>query len=389
MTSTSDSAAPPDAPASVGLVRKNLFELPSYTTTGGATIRNVRVGWESYGTLNAARDNAILVTHYFSGTSHAAGRYRADDPLPGYWDAVIGPGKPIDTDKYFVVSSDTLVNLNVGDPNVTTTGPASINPDTGRPYGMTFPIVTIRDFVEVQRALLDHLGIGRLHAVAGPSMGSLQAFEWGASHPDRVGRIIAVIGGAEENAFLVGWLNLWAAPIRLDPAWQGGDYYGGPGPVRGLTEAFKVVLMQASQWEWVDRMFGRRWAADDRDPRAALDHRFAVEAWLDEAAAARAALSDANHFLYLIKANQLFVAGHGASVEEGLAAIRAPVLLIASAEDLVFPPRRHMRALADRLADQGLPVEYTEAISADLGHLDGLAHIARAGDRIAAFLARR
>src|SRR5215207_5505268 len=179
-----------DAP----LVQKNVFELPSYVTLHGATIRNIRIGWESYGTLNEARDNVVLVTHYFSGTSHAAGRYKSDDSLPGYWDAIIGPGKPIDTDKYFVISSDTLVNMNVKDPNVVTTGPASINPDTGQPYGMRFPIVTIRDFVNVQKALLDSLGITKLHAVAGPSMGSLQAFEWGAAYPEMVRRLITVIG---------------------------------------------------------------------------------------------------------------------------------------------------------------------------------------------------
>ena len=124
-------------------------------------IPQVRVGWESYGTLNEAKDNAILVTHFFSANSHAAGRYHADDPDPGYWDAIIGPGKPLDTDRYFVLSSDTLVNLNAKDPNMVTTGPASIDPGTGRPYGMSFPVVTIRDFVNVQKALLDSLGIRR------------------------------------------------------------------------------------------------------------------------------------------------------------------------------------------------------------------------------------
>ena len=151
----------------------------SYTTTGGATIRQVRVGWESYGTLNEARDNAILVTHFFSANSHAAGKYHPDDAEPGYWNAIIGPGKPLDTNRYCIISSDTLVNLNAKDPNTITTGPATIDPATGKPYGMSFPIVTIRDFVNVQKALLDHLGIcvaaggrGRLHGCpAGPASG--------------------------------------------------------------------------------------------------------------------------------------------------------------------------------------------------------------------------
>ena len=160
--------------------------------------------------------------------------------------------------------------MNVKDPNVVTTGPASIDPGTGQPYGMRFPIVTIRDFVNVQKALLDSLGITSLYAVAGPSMGSLQAFEWAATYPDMVQRLIAVIGGAEENAFLVGWLNLWAAPIRLDPNWNNGDYYGRAEPIRGLTEALKIVTMQALQWPWVDGMFGRRWADEEQKPGGVL-----------------------------------------------------------------------------------------------------------------------
>src|ERR1700761_6260944 len=120
------------------IVEKKIFELPAFRTLGGRTIKNVHVGWESYGTLNADRSNAILIAHYFSGTSHAAGRYTKDDVYPGYWDALIGPGKAIDTDLYFVLSSDTLVNLNARDPNVVTTGPATINAETGEPYGLEF-----------------------------------------------------------------------------------------------------------------------------------------------------------------------------------------------------------------------------------------------------------
>jgi homoserine O-acetyltransferase/O-succinyltransferase len=140
-----------EADAYDGIVEKQVFQEPEYTTTGGETIKGVKVGWEGYGDLNEAKDNVILITHFFSGTSHAAGRYAEDDAGPGYWDYLIGAGKPIDTDRFYVISSDTLVNLNVGLPSVVTTGPASIDPDTGRPYGMDFPVVTIRDFVNVQR----------------------------------------------------------------------------------------------------------------------------------------------------------------------------------------------------------------------------------------------
>src|SRR5206468_4404856 len=226
-----------------GIVEKKTFSIAAYTTVGGTTIKNVRVGYETYGTLNAGKDNVILVAHFYSGNSHAAGRYTETDPTPGYWDAVIGSGKPVDTDRFLVVSSDTLVNLNVKDPNTITTGPASIDPDTGKAYGMTFPIVTIRDFVNVQKALLDSLGITRLRAVAGASMGALQALEWAAAYPDMVERVIPVLPAGELPAFTIGWANIWAAPIRLDPRWNGGDYYGRPEPVDGLAEALKIVTL--------------------------------------------------------------------------------------------------------------------------------------------------
>jgi homoserine O-acetyltransferase len=140
------------------IVEKKAFALPNYTTVAGETIKSVKIGWEAAGTLNADKSNAILVTHFFSATSHAFGKYSPEDRAAGYWDAIIGPGKAIDTNKYYVLSSDTLVNLNANLPNVVTTGPASINPDTGKPYGMSFPVVSIKDFVRVQKALIDSLG---------------------------------------------------------------------------------------------------------------------------------------------------------------------------------------------------------------------------------------
>ena len=175
--------------AELPLVKKQRFELASFTTQNGAELKQVQVGWEAYGQLNADKSNVILITHYFSGTSHAAGRYQAKDAAPGYWDAIIGPGKAIDTNRFYVISVDTLANANVKDPHVITTGPASINPATGKRYGLSFPVVTITDFVEVQKALLDSLGIHKLHAVVGASMGSFQAIEWAQRYPERVQRL--------------------------------------------------------------------------------------------------------------------------------------------------------------------------------------------------------
>jgi homoserine O-acetyltransferase len=372
------------AAADLPLVEKRSFTIPAFTTQGGATVKDMRLGWEAYGTLNAARDNAILITHFFSGNSHAAGRYRAEDPAPGYWDAIIGPGKAVDTDRFYVLSVDTPVNLGANDPNVITTGPASVNPDTGKPWGMDFPVLTIRDFVETQKALLDQLGIERLHAVMGPSMGGLQAYEWAASYPDRVGRVVPVIASGWADADLIAWLNVWAAPIRVDPNWNGGDYYGAEPPARGLAEALKTVTLHAQSAEWANGTFGRAWAAEGADPAADMANLFKVEATLDAAGAARAKISDANHFLYLVKANQLFFAGHGDSLYEGLLAIDDPVLLIHSDEDLVFPGNA-VRETAAIIKSDGTPVQVVE-LEGTRGHLDGVLSIAQAGAAIKAFL---
>ena len=237
------------------ITEKKVFQIEEFATQSGQKLKAVKVGWESYGALNAEKSNAILICHFFTGNSHAAGKYAPADKTPGYWDAIIGPGKAIDTGKYFVLSSDTLVNLSVGDPKVTTTGPASANPETGKPYGMDFPVVTMRDFIEVQKQLVDSLGIKKLLMVAGPSMGALQTYEWAASYPDMVGRIMAVIGAADADANLVGWLDIWASPIRLDPNWRGGDYYGKTPPLAGLAQALEIVTLHANHWKWANKSF--------------------------------------------------------------------------------------------------------------------------------------
>ncbi|MDJ0810417.1 MAG: homoserine O-acetyltransferase [Desulfobacterales bacterium] len=366
------------------LVKKNVFELPVYETLGGKTIKNVKVGWESYGTLNAAKDNTILICHYFSGTSHAAGRYTAEDKRPGYWDAIIGSGRPVDTDKFYVLSVDSLVNLGTGNPKVITTGPASINPATGKPYGMTFPIVTIRDFVNVQKALLESMGIKRLHAVMGASMGALQTYEWASAYPDMVARAVPVIGAGWADGNLIAWLNIWAAPIRLDPNWNGGNYYDGEPPLQGLAEALKIVTLHAQHWEWANGNFGRAWARADLDPAASFDHQYKIETILDGAGLARAKVSDANHFLYLVKANQLFLTGHGQSYVKGLQRIKAPTLIIHSDEDLVFFPEE-VRETAAYIRAGGTQVDIVE-LQGTRGHLDGVLSIGQAGATIKTFI---
>ena len=360
------------------IVEKKVFELPLYTTAGGAALKNVRVGWQSAGRLNADRSNAVLITHFFSATSHAFGKYAPGDKAAGYWDAIIGPGKAIDTDKYFVLSSDTLVNLNHNTPNVVTTGPASTNPDTGKPYGTSFPVVTMRDFVNVQKALVESLGITRMKAVVGASMGALQAYEWAVAYPEMVEKIVPVIGAAGGDAFLIAWLDAWATPIRLDPKWNGGDYYGREPPKDGLGASLKIVTLHANGAEWAANSFGAAPADAGRDPAAAMENRYKIDATLDQAGAGRASGADANHFLYLVRANQLAAADP--------TKIKAPALIVYSPTDLVFPPAWVERT-ADQIAKNGTPVEKV-TISGPNGHLNGVLHIAQAGPKIAEFLSK-
>ena len=360
------------------IVEKKTFALPSYTTVAGDTIKSVKVGWESAGTLNSDKSNAVLITHFFSGTSHAFGKYSAEDKAAGYWDAIIGPGKAIDTNKYFVLSSDTLVNLNVNMPRVVTTGPASIDPDTGKPYGMSFPVVSIKDFVRVEKALIDSLGIKKLKAVVGASMGGLQAYEWAQSYPDSVERIVAVTASATPEPYLIAWLDMWAQPIRLDPKWNNGDYYGKAPPIEGLKAALKLVTLQANSWEWARATFGTAPAEDSKDPGKAVANKFRIEGFLDQAATARVALADANHFLYLCKANQL------AAVDP--ANIKAPALLLYAPNDLVFY-EPIVRETLEKITAAGGSAEGGALVGPN-GHLNALTAIGQGAEKITAFLAR-
>ncbi len=360
------------------IVEKRTFEMPSYTTVGGQTIKNVKIGWQAAGTLNADRSNAILITHFFSGTSHAFGKYTPGDKAAGYWDSIIGPGKLIDTNQYFVISSDTLVNLNTGVPTVVTTGPASVNPDTGKPYAMSFPVVSIKDFVNVQKALIDSLGIKRLHTVMGASMGALQAYEWAASYPDMVGRIIPVIGQAQPNPYLVGWLSAWGQPITLDPKWNGGDYYGKEPPTEGLKAALKVITLHAQHFDWAEKTFGNAPAEEGKDPGKAFGNRFKIEQALDQAAAGRAAVSDANHLLYLVKANQLA----GADISK----IKSPALVIYAPTDLIFYAP-NIEDEVSKLRANGAAVDVAQ-LTGPNGHLNGVLAIGQAADKIKALLAK-
>ena len=365
------------------VVEKRVFEGGTYQTRGGGTIANLRIGYQTMGRLNAEGTNAILICHFFSGNSHAFGRLAANGPA-GYWDAIIGPGKPIDTDKYFVVSADTLVNVNVPDANTVTTGPASINPDTGRPYAMTFPVVSMRDFVETQKRLLDSLGVKRLALVAGPSNGGLQSIEWAAAYPGFIERVMPVIA-ADIDAWMQGWLDIWEAPIRLDPNWAEGNYYaqGREAPLRGLAEAWKIVTLHARDRLWA-KQYDRQ-VPEGQDPARRIGDRFAIERWLDDAAAARARTSDANSFIYMVRANQLFLNEYP-NFAAALAGGPGRWLVVSAPTDRVFVADG-VREFVAALQGAGKQVETAE-LAGPLGHLNGVVGMAPAGDRIRAFLGR-
>ncbi|WP_417666834.1 E22 family MetX-like putative esterase [Pseudidiomarina sp.] len=365
------------------MVEKKSFTTKDFTTVSGETIADVTVGWEAYGELNEAKDNVILITHFFSGNSHAAGKYTANDPQPGYWDAIIGPGKAIDTDKYYVISSDTLVNAFPHLPHVITTGPASMNPATGKPYGLDFPVVTIRDFVNVQHALLQSLGIEKLHAVVGASMGSLQAIEWASAYPDMVERMVSVIGTGAMDAWTITALEHWARPIKLDPNWKQGNYYDGEAPLTGVTNTLVMITQQAMH----PIAFNQTSPKQEVLPKAALESVMnglpATDFWFG-AAAKNAPLADANHLLYLVKANQLFVAGHDTDLATGLEKIKAKTLFLPAKNDLLLQPYLAKQTV-EILKAQGKSPQYDE-IDGTFGHLDGVYNIQSKANVLADFI---
>jgi homoserine O-acetyltransferase len=369
------------------MVVKQRFETTNFKTFNGETIKEVAVGWESYGKLNAQKDNVILVTHYFSANSHAAGKYTKEDQQAGYWDALIGPGKAIDTNQFYVISVDSLANLGVHNPNVITTGPASINPDTGKAYGLDFPVVTIRDFVEVQKLVLESLGINKLHAVIGASMGSMQAIDWATAYPDWVPRMISVIGSGHSDAWTTVLLERWAVPIRLDPNWRNGDYYTHTPPTEGLIAALMFITQDAltpKAFNQIGMTKAVNHHALQTEPLHSIEATYSIVNWLRERAETRAKLSDANHLLYLIRASQLFIAGHGDTLAYGLKKIKAKSLFLPSVNDLLLMPYLS-HDTNQQLIDLGKDSQLEELLG-DSGHLNGVLGISQKAQKIKDFI---
>lgn len=369
------------------IVKKNRFTTHQFDTFNGQTIDTVTVGWEAYGTLNKKKDNAILITHYFSGNSHAAGKYHKNDNQAGYWDSIIGPGKAIDTNLYYVISVDTLANLSFHDPHVITTGPASIDPKTGKPYGLSFPVVTIRDFVNVQKAVLDSLGIGQLHAVVGASMGAMQAMDWAVAYPNRIPKMISVIGTGQSDAWTTTSLEHWATPIKLDVNWREGQYYGRDEPTEGLIASLMLVTQYATHPEFINANNSNHNPLQKAPLNSIVESYEAVK-WLKARAAVRANTSDANHLLYLVRASQSFIAGFNTDFDEQLAQVKAKSLFIPASNDLLLMPYQARRVHNEllKLGKDSTLVSLSPD-SPTLGHLDGIASIAIHEKTIRNFLA--
>ncbi|MEW6713051.1 MAG: homoserine O-acetyltransferase [Candidatus Riflebacteria bacterium] len=322
------------------IVQKQVFSIDSFLFEEENRRIPVKIGYETYGNLNQAKDNAILVCHFFTGTSHAAGKYQENDALPGWWDALIGPDKAIDTNRFFVICTDCLSNINFNNPNVVTTGPASINPETGRQYGMDFPIFTLKDVVKTQKLLLDSMGIKKLKYVIGPSMGGLQAFMWARHYPEMVEKLVSVVATPMMRpACLMVPNQLGIDAIMLDPAWKNGNYYDSMPPRSGLLLAFKILLTATRTDHWSHSNFGRKFTNQDsaRTPFNSFSEKFLVETEIEKTVLQRMQFFDANSYIYIAKANSLFdLCESGETLEQALKKIKIPVQMIIDQSDLMF-----------------------------------------------------
>lgn len=361
-------------------VRKQRFTLPNFRFQSGDVL-DVEIGYETYGELNAAGDNAILICHFWTGTSHAAGKYTPADPLPGWWDALIGPGKAIDTDRFFVICSDTLANVQAFDPMVISTGPASLNPATGKPFGSSFPPVSFGDIVHVQRALMDALGIAHLAAVGGPSGGGMQALEWACRYPDFVSKAFGVCTfGRSSPAFTLGIYRWCREFIHTDPEWRGGDYYEGPGPQAGLRRALQAMTLMAQTPARINAV-GRVAGWEMPEPGGA----FAYETQFDAFIATRAAAADANALLAIGHAAAHLDVGAGrGGFAAALGRVQAHVLLIPCEQDLFFPLQDSRDVVAAVQAGGGQADLYP--IRSDWGHFACIFDTDRFAGRLQQFL---
>lgn len=371
------------AAGSAGTVETRYLELSKPVRLDcGRELAPVRVAYETYGTLSPRRDNVVLVCHALSGDAHAAGvsaspvragtrdgfgaedRDGATGKALGWWDGMIGPGKAFDTDRFFVVSTNLLGGCGG------TTGPSSIDPATGAPYGPDFPVITVADMVRTERAFLDELGIDRLAAVAGGSLGGMQALQWAIQYPDRVDAIVPIASTHALQPQGVAWNAIAREAILRDPDWQGGRYYGtGRAPDAGMGVARMVGHITYLSAPALAGKFGRRLQFADDLRYTITEPEYEVESYLRHQAESFVKRFDANTYLYTSRALTYFDLARdhgGGSLVRALDDVRARTLLIAFSSDWLYPPSASAE-IAEALRELGKPVEY-EVIDAPYGH---------------------
>jgi homoserine O-acetyltransferase len=349
---------------------------------GGGILHDAEIAYETWGELNDEADNAILVCHALTGDAHASGGVSAINPDGGWWDGLIGPGRAIDTSRWFVVCANVLGGCQGS------TGPASIDPETDQPYGMRFPTITIRDMVRSQASLGSALGIDCWHAVVGGSMGGMQVLEWGLMYPDRMKAIAPIATAVAATPWQIGWSAIGRVAITLDANWRNGDYYNaeaGNGPHAGLATARAVAQITYRSDEVYQARFGRNLV----DPSQVFGHwdRFQVESYLDHHGEKLARRFDANSYLILNRAMDLHDVSRGrGSLEAAFAMLQVPVLTMSIDTDTLYHPRLQ-NDLADLARDAGVETEYL-IVESPHGHDGFLLETESVGAPLAKFLDR-
>jgi homoserine O-acetyltransferase len=323
-------------PGSAGPVRVGLLDVatpnrPLELELGGR-LNQVAVAYETYGELNAKGDNAVLVCHALTGSAHAAGMHEREE-VPGWWDPLIGPGKAIDTNRHFVICSNVLGGC------YGTTGPASLDPGSGRPYGIDFPRYTVRDMVAAQRRLLDALGVKRLTAVIGGSMGGMQVLEWAACYPEMVRSIVPIAIGARHSAWAIGLNEVARRAIMADPAWRGGHYPVSEQPESGLGLARAIAMLSYRSFDSMESKFGReKRRCEPVAGIGVLNQSFEIASYLSYQGVKLVQRFDANTYIHLTLAMDDFdVADSRGPLADVLAGVRMPALVMGISSDVLYP----------------------------------------------------
>ena len=325
----------------------------------GAHLAPITVAYETYGALNADKSNAILILQAFTGDAHAA-FYHKDDKKPGWWDDMIGSGKAFDTDKYFIICSNVLGSCKG------TTGPNSINPKTGKPYGLSFPVITINDMIVLQKRLVDNLGIKKLLSVAGGSMGGMQAIAWPVLYPDMVHSAIVIAACHRHTAQQIAFHEVGRQAVKADPDWQNGDYYGKSVPKRGLAVARMVGHITYMSWESMEQKFGRKLVGKDVLSYD-FSKEFEVEGYLEYRGQSFVDRFDANSYLYLTKAMDYFdLTEGGRRLADVFKNVTADLLVISFTSDWLYPSSQSQE-MVRALKANDIEVSYLE-MKTDYGH---------------------